>query len=67
MNLAAVMTLNNRPFLAPMAQAQNAVRVGVSSMQSAFGTLAKTLSLVGVSFAAFKSVEGFTDSLQRRF
>ncbi len=67
MNLAATMSLATAAFTGPLHAAQAAVGTAVGGMKSAFGGLLSTLSLVGVSFAAFKGAEGFADALRGVF
>ena len=64
MNLAATMSLDNRGFLGPLSAAQSGVNNSVAGMRSAFTGLQKTLALVGISFAAFKTGEGFVEGVK---
>ena len=63
MNLAASMSLENRGFIDPL----NKSRSAMAGIKSAFSGLSGALATLGVSFAAFKSVEGFTENLKGIF
>ena len=63
MNLAATMTLNSGGFMNPL----NAARSGMEAFRGAAAKVTGALSLIGLSFAAFKSAQGFTDALKGVF
>lgn len=67
MNLAATLSLNTQGFTAPLAGAMNAVHGATEGMRKAFEGVQHALGLLGVSFAAFKSAEAFTEHLKGIF
>ncbi len=63
MNLAATMTLNSAGFMNPLEGAKR----GMESFRGVAEKLTGILGVIGVSFAAFKSAEGFTEGLKGIF
>lgn len=64
MNLAAFLTLGTSGFVNPLRGAQSAVASAGSAMKTALGGVAAAAGVLGVSFAAFKSVEGFVGAVE---
>ncbi len=63
MNLAATMSLDNRGFMDPLSRSRSAF----AGMRSALEGLAGPLAALGVSFGAFKSVEGIVEGFKGVF
>ena len=64
MNLEAVLSLATSAFTSPLSHARDSVRAASEQMRSSLAAVEKAVALVGVSFAALKSVEGIADGIK---